>query len=82
MSEPASLRDAALAYAARGFRVVPLHFPSSTRKAASRAALAGIGDAQPLASIRSRHTGSTTLPTCGPRSTGTGGVGRRRTSAC
>jgi hypothetical protein len=27
MSEPASLRDAALAYAARGFRVVPLHFP-------------------------------------------------------
>jgi Bifunctional DNA primase/polymerase, N-terminal len=27
MSPPTSLRDAALAYAARGFRVVPLHYP-------------------------------------------------------
>ena len=30
MKEPASLRDAALAYAARGFRVVPLHFPDQS----------------------------------------------------
>lgn len=27
MTQPTSLREAALAYAARGFRVVPLHFP-------------------------------------------------------